>query len=279
VKVTVTGGSGHAGHFVVEDLVKHGYDVLSVDRVKPSHPISTYRLADLTDLGQAYDCLANVDAIVHYAAIPRPIYDPEDVVFRTNVMTTFNVFEAAARLGIKRVVLASSISVTGYPFFYKYFAPKYVPIDEEHPMQPQDPYALSKVVGEEIANAFVRRTGMTAISLRLAWIHTPETFKEQLCPFWENPEGGASNLWTYVDSRDSAQACRRALEANLTGHEAFYISAANTFMKTPTADLVRKYYPETKIAPDMEGTAPILNTAKAARLIGYKPEYRWESYF
>jgi nucleoside-diphosphate-sugar epimerase len=279
MKVTVTGGSGHAGHFVVEDLVEHGYDVQSVDQVRPAHPVTSYRLMDLLDLGQVYDCLSGADAVVHYGAIPRPIYDTDDAVFRTNVMSTFNVFEAATRLGIKRVVLASSVSVLGYPFFYNYFAPKYVPIDEEHPLQPQDPYALTKVVGEEIAQAFVRRTGMTVISLRLAWIHTPETFKEQLCPFWENPEGGASNLWSYVDSRDSAQACRRALEADLAGHEAFFISAANTFMKVPTAGLFKQYYPEAKIAPEMEGCAPVLNTSKAERLIGYKPEYRWESYF
>jgi nucleoside-diphosphate-sugar epimerase len=279
MKVTVTGGSGLAGRFVVEDLVEHGHQVLSVDRVRPTRVVAPIRLADLLDLGQTYDCLADAEAVVHYAAIPRPIYDTDDVVFRTNVMTTFNVLEAVARLGIKRVVLASSVSVLGFPFNYHYFAPKYVPIDEEHPSQPQDPYALSKVVGEEIGKAFVRRTGMTVVSLRLAWIHTPETFKEQLCPFWDDPAGGASNLWSYVDSRDSAQACRRALEADIKGHEAFFVAASNTFMKIPTVALVRQYYPEALIAPDMEGCVAILKTTKAEKMLGYKPEYRWESYF
>jgi nucleoside-diphosphate-sugar epimerase len=279
MKVVVTGGSGLAGHFVVEDLVDHGHEVLSVDRVRPARAVAPFRLADLLDLGQTYDCLAGAQAVVHYAAIPRPIYDTDDVVFRTNVMTTFNVLEAAARLGVRRVVLASSVSVLGLPFNYHYIAPRDVPIDEEHPSQPQDPYALSKVIGEEIAKAFVRRTGMTAVSLRLAWIHTPATFKEQLVPLWDDPAGGAANLWSYVDSRDSAQACRHALTADISGHEAFFIAAANSFMKIPTAELVRKYYPEAVVAPDLEGNAPILKTAKAERMLGYKPEYRWEDYF
>lgn len=279
MNVVVTGGSGLAGRFVVEDLVRHGYAVTSVDRVKPVPVLAPNRLVDLQDLGQAYGCLAGAEAVVHLAAIPRPGFDTNEVVFRTNVMTTFNVLEAAAQLGLRRLVLASSKSVLGYPFFYHRFAPHYVPIDEDHPLQPQDPYALSKVVGEEMAKAFVRRSGMTIISLRLAWIHTPETFKQQLQPMWDDPAAGASNLWGYVDARDAAQACRRALEVDLTGHEAFFIAAPDTFMKTPTAELVRRFYPEARIAPDFAGRPSLLSTAKAARLLRYKAEYTWESYF
>src|SRR5581483_6758968 len=152
----------------------------------------------------------------------------------------FNVLEAAAQLGIRRVVLASSMSVLGYPFYYRYFAPEYVPIDEGHPLKPQDPDALSKVVGEVMGQAFARRADVSIVSLRFAWIHTPETFKQQIVPFWNNPGGeAAANLWGYIDARDAAQACRRALETSLTGHEAFFIAAPNTFMKTPPADLMR----------------------------------------
>ena len=278
MNVVVTGGSGLAGHFVVDDLTQHGYAVTSVDRVKPAEIIAPYRLVDLQDLGQAYGCLGGAEAVVHLAAIPRPGLDTNEVVFRTNVMTTYNVLEAAALLGIRRIVLASSKSVLGYPFFYHRFAPQYVPIDEDHPLQPQDPYALSKVVGEEMAKAFVRRSGMTIVSLRLAWIHTPESFMQQLRPMWDDPAAGASNLWGYVDARDSAQACRRALEVSLTGHEALFIAAPNTFMKTPTAELVRRFYPETRIPPGFDGCPALLSTAKAARLLGYRAEYTWESY-
>jgi len=278
VKIVVTGGSGLAGAFIVQDLVQQGYDVLSVDRVKPTQPISAYRLVDMEDLGQVYGCAHGADAIVHFAAIPRPIHDADEVVFRTNVMTTFNVLEAAAQLGIARVVLASSVSVLGYPFNYHYFAPQAVPIDEDHALQPQDPYALSKVVGETMAQAFVRRSGMTAISLRLAWIHTPETFKQQLQPMWADPAAGASNLWAYVDARDAAQACRLALAVDGRGHEAFFIAAPNTFMKTPSLELVRQFYAEAKTPATWAGNPSLLSTAKAERVLGFKASYTWESY-
>lgn len=280
MKIVVTGGSGHAGSFVVQDLVEHGNDVLSVDRTKPARPVSRYRFANLEDLGEVYGCLHDAEAVVHFAALPRPIFDNDEVVYRTNTMTTFNVLEAAAQLGRQRVVLASSMSVLGYPFFYHYFAPEYVPIDEAHPLKPQDPYALSKVVGEVMAQAFARRAGMTVISLRLGWIHTAETFKQQIVPFWDNPGGdAAANLWGYVDSRDAAQACRLALSADLKGHEAFFIAAPNTFMKTPTADLVRKFYPETKILDGLAGNRALLSSAKAEHMLGFHAEHLWESYF
>lgn len=279
MKVVVTGGSGLAGRHVVDDLVQHGHHVISVDRIKPATVMSPYRLADLEDLGQVYDCIYGADAVIHLAAIPRPGFDPNAVVFRTNVMSTYNVLEAASTLGISRVILASSKSVLGYPFFYHRFAPQYVPIDEQHPLLPQDPYALSKVLGEEMAKAFVRRSGMTIVSLRLAWIHTPESFVEQLRPFWDDPEGGASNLWSYVDARDVAQACRLALVADLTGHEAFFIAAPNSFMPMPTLDLVRRFYPETQIRPGFGGHQSLLSSAKAAQVLGYQPKYTWETYF
>jgi nucleoside-diphosphate-sugar epimerase len=275
----VTGGSGHAGRHVVEYLVANGCRVLNVDTTRPERDISPYRLADLEDLGQVYGCLANSEAVIHLAAIPRPVFHTGDAVFRTNVMTMFNVLEAAANLGIRRVVYASSISVLGFPFFYRAFSPSYVPIDEDHPKLPQDPYALSKYLGEEMAAAFVRRSGMTVVSLRLAWIHTPESFKQQLIPLWDDPAGGASNLWSYVDARDAAQACWLALEGNLSGHEAFFISAPNSFMKTPTAELVRRFYPETDIRSGLNDRQSMLSTAKAARLLRYRAQHTWETYF
>ncbi len=279
MKVVVTGGSGLAGRAIVQDLVEHGHAVLNADRVKPATALCPFRFANLEDLGQVYGCLHGAEAVVHFAAIPRPSFDTDEVVYRTNTMTTFNVLEAAAQLGIRRVVLASSMSVLGYPFYYHYFAPEYVPIDEQHPLKPQDPYALSKVVGEVLAQGFVRRSGMTVISLRLGWIHTPETFQEQLVPLWDDPAAGASNLWAYIDSRDAAQACRRALTADVTGHAPFFIAAPNTFMKIPTADLVRRYYPETKIPEHWEGTPSLFTTAQAERVLGFRAEYLWESYF
>ena len=279
MKIVVTGGSGLTGYHVVEDLLEHDYDVSIVDRVRPKDDLAPYRFVDLEDLGQTFGALSGADAVVHLAAIPRPIYDTNEVVFRTNVMSTYNVLEAAITLEVPKVVYASSISVTGYPFFYRYFAPKYVPIDEDHPKLPQDPYAMSKYFGEEIAKSFVRRGDITVISLRLAWIHTPESFKEQIMPIWDEPAAGASNLWWYVDGRDAAQAFRLSLESDLQGHHPFFIGAHNSFMKTPSVELVAEYYPETEVRPSLNGNAALVSCQAAEKVLGYRAQYNWENYF
>jgi nucleoside-diphosphate-sugar epimerase len=277
-KIVVTGGSGLAGQPVVAHLLEHGYDVLIADTAKPSTSAAPYRLVDLEDLGQVYGVLAGADAIVHLAAIPRPSYHTNEVVFRTNVMTMFNVLEAAATLGIGRVVFGSSVSVLGFPFFTQPLEPVYVPIDEAHPKLPQDAYGLSKYLGEEMANAVVRRGGLSVVSLRMPWVQTPESFRRELMPMWEDPCAGASNLWSYIDTRDVAQACRLALEAEITGHEAMFIAAPNTFMKTPTRDLLRECFSETVISPELTGHSSLLSSAKAERMLGFAAEHTWESY-
>src|SRR5260370_19292741 len=115
--------------------------------------------ADLSDLGQTYGALAGADAVIHLAAIPAPVGLPPEVVYRNNVISQFNVFEAAATLGIRRIVYASSISALGFPYQHRWSEPLYVPIDEEHPLLAQDCYALSKAHGEEVGAAFCRRAG------------------------------------------------------------------------------------------------------------------------
>lgn len=280
MRVLVTGGSGLTGFAVVQELVQRSFDVLSVDRVPLPQPVTRFKLIDCEDIGQVYSVCAGVDAIIHLAAIPRPTFHTPDRVFQTNVMACFNIFEVAATLGISRVIYVSSVSVLGVPFSYTSVEPHYVPIDENHPRIPEDAYALSKYIGEELAEAFVRRCAgrLSVVSLRLPWVHTPETFKEQLWPHWADPAFGATNLWSYIDTRDVAQVCRLALAAEIEGHEAFFVSAANSFMNEDTAPLVREYYPKTLIRPGFVGNRSLLDTTKAASRLQFSPAYSWELY-
>ena len=277
MRVVVTGGSGLAGRAVVEGLVEHGLEVTNVDLVASDGP-APFRRVDLEDLGQVYSCLRGAEAIVHFAAIPRPTLDVPEVVFRTNVMSAFNVLEAASALGINRVVSASSVSVLGFPFFEQPFAPSYVPIDEKHPLLPQDAYALSKRIGEELADGFARRGRLTVVSLRFPWIHTPRTFAEQLLPLWADPAAGASNLWSYIDTRDVAEAVRLALTAEIGGHEACFVAASDSFMPIPSRVLVTNYYPTTIIQDALTDHASLLSSAKAEALLGYRARHSWRSY-
>jgi nucleoside-diphosphate-sugar epimerase len=277
MRVVVTGGSGLAGRAVVAGLLEHGLDVTNVDLVASDGP-APFRRADLEDLGQVYSCLRGAEAVVHFAAIPRPTLDVPEVVFRTNVMSAFNVLEAASALGITRVVSASSVSVLGFPFFERPFAPDYVPIDEAHSLLPQDAYALSKRIGEELADGFARRGRLTVVSLRFPWIHTPRTFAEQVLPLSADPAAGASNLWSYIDSRDVAEAVRLALTAEIGGHEACFVAASDSFMPIPSRVLVTEHYPTTIIRDDLTDHAPLLNSAKAEALLGFRARYSWRSY-
>ena len=280
MRIAVTGGSGLAGSEVVSHLLEKGYDVVSIDRAPPPHPIPEFRFVDCEDLGQVFGACHLADAIIHLAAIPRPIHHTPDQVFGTNIMATFNIFEAAAVLRIPRVVYISSMSVLGLPFSYRPIRLRYLPIDEAHPKAPQDAYALSKTLGEDIAIAFARRMAgaLSVASLRFPWIHTPATFHSVLRPLWDDPAAGATNLWGYIDTRDLAQACQLALEADIDGHEAFYISARNTFMKTDSASLAREHYPQASFKSRLSGNQSLFDNSKAKAMLGYQPQFSWEDY-
>ena len=268
MKVVVTGASGKAGRAVARDLEEHGHEVVSVDLVAPS------LLADLTELGQAVECLAGADAVVHLAAIPAPGIHTEETTFRTNMLSTFNVFEAARVLGLRRVVWASSETILGLPFDRE--QPAYAPIDEEHPPLPQSSYALSKVLSEELGRQLYRRTRTPHVALRFSNIMEPEDY-ERFPSFWEDPTMRRWNLWGYVDVRDVAQSCRLALEADV-GAEHFMVAAADTVMNRPNAELMAEVYPSVPYRPTPGQFDTLLSIEKARRLLGYEPAWSWRSH-
>jgi nucleoside-diphosphate-sugar epimerase len=279
MKVAVTGGNGHIGRAIVDELVEQGHQVVIGDRQLAADLPAPAQLVDLEDLGQVVSLLDDCDAVIHAAAIPRPGGCPDQVLFRTNLMTLFNTLEACRLLGIKRFVWTSSMSVLGYPFNYRPIIPLYLPFDEQHPQDPQDPYALSKALGEQLVASYAARCDLTAISLRIVWAHTPATFKRDLVPFWDNPAAGASNLWSYVDTRDCGRAARLALECPAAGHHACQISAADTCMPMPTRQLVAEYLPG---APQPSASLPahgaLFDVTRAHDLLGFEPRYGWEDY-
>src|SRR5919197_5046369 len=183
-KIAVTGGSGKAGRAVVRDLLEHGHEVLNIDVVPSSDSSSPdspapFLIADLTEYGQALEALSGgerlpgIEAVVHLAAIPSPVHATPDRVFRTNITSTHTVFAAAARLGLQRVVWASSETTLGLPFDQP---PDYAPIDERHPLRPESSYALSKILGEEMARQFSRWSGIPIVALRFSNVMEREDY-------------------------------------------------------------------------------------------------------
>jgi nucleoside-diphosphate-sugar epimerase len=284
-QIVVTGGSGKAGRAVVRDLVEHGYDVVNADVVAPAETVAPLLRVDFTDLGETIEALRGADAVVHLAAIPAPRIRSVEKTFQINMLSTYNVFSAAALLGIGRVVWASSETVLGLPFGRTgarnlldpaaepghHLEPDYVPIDEDHPLRPHSSYSLSKVLGEEMARQFARWTRIPFIGLRFSAIREPAEY----AAFPESVEDGAWNVWGYVDARDVAQSCRLALTADIVGAEAFIIAAGDTASDRPNRELMAEAYPSVPIRPGTGDHDTLLGIDKARRLLGYAPEFSW----
>jgi nucleoside-diphosphate-sugar epimerase len=262
--IVVTGGAGKAGRAVVRELLEHGEEVRSVDLVRSPELQCDQLVADLVDYGQTVDALRGAKAVVHLAAIPAPGLRPDELTFRSNTSSTYNVFAAAPLLGLERVVYASSETVLGLPFERE--QPSYAPIDEEHPPLPNFAYALAKLLSEEMARQFHRWTGIPYVGLRFSNVMEPHDY-ERFPGFWSDPALRKWNLWGYVDARDVAQSCRLALSAD--------VAAADTCMTRSSRDLMAEIYPNVPLRAELGEHETLLSIAKARGLLGYEPRHSW----
>jgi nucleoside-diphosphate-sugar epimerase len=276
LKVVVTGGSGRIGRYVIRELLgKH--EVTDFDMKKPEKGIE-FVVGDITRLEDCMKAFKGADVVVHLAAIPDPLKDPPERVFRMNVMGTFCVLEAAANCGVKKVVATSSDSALGFIFSKRPLVPEYFPMDENHPLRPQDPYGLSKLIDEEICRSYSAAYGIETICLRPCWVWFPENAGYYL-DFVEKPDDFVKNLWLYVDARDVAQAFRLALEKESLLHDVFFVTAEDNTSRIDTLKLIEKYYPQVpKISERLKGRSSLIDCSKARRILGYKPLHSWKEF-
>jgi nucleoside-diphosphate-sugar epimerase len=280
-RIIVTGGSGKAGHWIVKHLIEEGYEVVNVDSHLPKVEQCRTILADLTQLGQVVTAFSPFgtgdrrpyDGVIHMAAIPRAHHAPNDEIFRVNTLSTYNVLEACGLLNIGKVVLASSESSYGLCFASEFFEPNYLPVDEAHPQLPEDSYGLSKVINEVTADCFHRRTGMQIISFRLGNILCPEDHEAVRAGF-THPENRLRNLWSYIDSRDVAIACRLAIEKDGLGCQPVILSADDTSSDRPSTELIKQFLPGVKeFKTPITGRVGLLANQRAKTLLGWKQKH------
>ncbi|GAE92219.1 UDP-glucose 4-epimerase [Gracilibacillus boraciitolerans JCM 21714] len=278
-KVVITGGSGLLGPSVVQEFLDHGYEVLNVDQKHPANPLCKTIIMDLTDLGEVYGgVLEGADAVVHLAAIPVAYSHPNEVTFRNNVMSTYNILEAAGALGIKKAVISSSEASYGFVFTKHNLEPLYVPIDEEHPRFPEDSYGLSKIINEQTAEAIHQRTGMQIVSLRLGNIIAPHMYANFL-DFIHKPELRKPILWSYIDARDAATAYRLAVEKGEIGIAAVNIAADNSSMDITSMELMETCFPNVvDFREPIQGYETLLSNKKAKEVLGWQPVHNWRDY-
>ncbi len=278
MRIAVTGSNGKLGRVTVEALRSAGHRVTGFDLVSSVYGDDTVRL-DCADFGAVIGALSGVDtaarrfdAVLHLAGIPKPGATTDEEAFRVNVLGTYNVFSAAARLGIGRVVWASSETILGLPFADP---PQFAPVDETHPLLPNWSYALGKLVGETMAEQFARwHPAMAIVSLRFSNVYSPADYGA-LPAVQADPASRKWNLWSYIDADDAAQACRCALEAKTTGHEPLIIAAADNLMGQPSHDLMADHFPGVPLAETLLGESSLLSSARAGELIGFAPTVSW----
>jgi nucleoside-diphosphate-sugar epimerase len=277
-RIVVTGGSGRLGQHVIRELLDHQNDVLSLDRVEPPAKLCSSSIIDLTRYEDVRAALKDADGVVHLGAYQAPGLAPDSETFTNNVTAVYNLLHAAAAIGVRRAVLASSTAAFGFLYASKPFLPDYLPLDEKHPCKPQDPYGLSKVVGEKIADSFAALHDMSIYSLRFPGINFDPDF-HGFTERWQDPSVKLGRFWSYIDARDAAAACRLALEADLRGHQIFLAAAPTSTVREPTDELLRRYFPGVKKSqPQLKGNWSGVDSAKARELLGFQARHVWKNY-
>jgi UDP-glucose 4-epimerase len=275
MKILVTGGQGKVGRFVVQELVNAAHEVTVFDRMLgPERGAVRYLIGDIQDLGQVMEAMHGADAVIHLAAIHNPNIATATVTYQTNVVGTFNVHHAAFRLGVKRVVSASSNAVVGWSYSDN-FVPDYLPVDEDHPLRPEDPYGLSKEIGETIARSYALK-GLETISLRPSGVVTPEELEAIKKAGGRKPS--RFQAYSYIDARDLALAFRLAVVRPLPGATVMFVVADDSTIAEPLCEL----YPRIKPGIDdkaskLTGSRGAYANARAKEILGWKPVYSWRN--
>ncbi|MET0447797.1 MAG: NAD(P)-dependent oxidoreductase [Aeromicrobium sp.] len=289
MRIFFTGGSGKAGKHVAPYLAEQGHQVTNADLVRLGHPDVDDLRVDLTDVGEVYSALAGLgnldeldlpepptyDAVVHFAAVPRIGLTSDAATYAANVLSTYNVLEAATRLGIGKIVFASSETTYGICFAQGERRPLYVPIDEEHPTVPEDAYAMSKVASESTARSFHARTGADIYGLRINNVIEPDEYAEMFPPFLDDPSLRRRNIFAYIDTRDLGQMVQRCLETDGLGYEVFNVANADMSVAATTQQIIDGFYDGVEVRRDMGRDETFYAIDKARDLLGYEPQHSW----
>ena len=283
MRVVVTGSSGKIGREAVKSLIEAGHRVVGFDLHLASAPTRTLPV-DCRDFAQVIGALSGVDnfsrtpdAVVHLAAIPGPGQAPDHVTFEINTLSTYNVFSACARLGIPRIVWGSSETMYHLPFAPE-SPPPFLPIDETTPEGPRFHYALSKQLGEKMADTFVSwNPNMSIASFRFGNVFGPAD-RANLAGIQRDPAPRRANGFAYVDAADAGLACRLGVEADFAGHQRLLIAAGDTIVDRPTLELCAEFFPDVPLRAPLDGYASLYSTARAREVIGYEPRVSWRDW-
>ncbi|WP_417560130.1 NAD-dependent epimerase/dehydratase family protein [Marinomonas sp.] len=292
-RILFTGGSGKAGKHAVAYLIDQGYQVLNVDLTPLDHPKVDNLIADITDSGQMFNAMSSYanfdelelgtgvstfDAVVHFAAVPRILINPDNETFRVNTIGTYNVIEAAVKLGIKKVIIASSETTYGICFSDGQTNPHSLPLEEEYDVDPMDSYGLSKVVNEKTARSFQRRSGIDIYALRIGNVIEPHEYAELFPHYFKHPEVRRRNAFCYIDARDLGQIVDLCLQKDGLGFQVFNAGNDDNGAIIPTKELAERFFPGVPFTREMGEHEALFSNRKIRDVLDFKEQHNWRKY-
>ncbi len=292
-RIFFTGGSGKAGKYVVAYLLGQGHRVMNVDLVALDHPGVDNLIADITDSGQMFNAMSSYagvdelepgtgvpkfDAVVHFAAVPRILINPDNETFRVNTMGTYNVIEAAVKLGIKKIVIASSETAYGVCFSDGETNPRSLPLEEDYDVDPMDSYGLSKVVNEKTARSFQRRSGFDIYALRIGNVIEPQEYAELFPGYFKNPEVRRRNVFCYIDARDLGQIVNLCLEKDGLGYQVFNAGNDNNSAILSSKELAEQFFSGVPITRELAEHEALFSNRKIREVLGFREQHNWRKY-
>lgn len=292
-RILFTGGSGKAGKHVIPYLLERGYRVLNVDLTPLNHPGVDNLQADITDSGQMFNAMSSYagldeleggagvppfDAVVHFAAVPRILIKPDNETFRVNTVGTYNVIEAAVKLGIKKIIIASSETTYGICFSDGNTDPKVLPLEEDYDVDPMDSYGLSKVVNEQTARTFQRRSGFDIYALRIGNVIEPHEYETLFPYYFKHPEVRRRNAFCYIDARDLGQIVDLCIQKNGLGFQIFNAGNDHNGAIIPSNELAERFFPEVPLSRELGEHEALFSNRKIKEVLGFKEQHNWRKY-
>ncbi|WP_206019629.1 NAD(P)-dependent oxidoreductase [Runella sp. SP2] len=293
MRILFTGGSGKAGKHVIPYLLEQGHKVLNLDLTPLHHPGVANLTADITDSGQMFNAMTSYtgfdelelgtgvpkfDAVVHFAAVPRILLKPDNETFRVNTVGTYNVIEAAVKLGIKKIIIASSETTYGICFSDGMTDPHSLPLEEDYDVDPMDSYGLSKVVNEKTARSFQRRSGFDIYALRIGNVIEPHEYAELFPHYFNHPEVRRRNAFCYIDARDLGQIVDLCLKKDGLGYQVFNAGNDHNGAVIPSKELAERFFPNVSITRELEEHEALFSNRKICEVLGFKEEHNWRKY-
>ncbi len=291
-RIIFTGGTGKAGRHMLPYLLEKGYSILNLDLKPFDHPGINTLITDITDSGQVFNALTThfgfggydegappkaPDAVVHFAAVPRVMIQPDNTTFAANTVGTYNVIEAAMKLGVRKVIVASSETTYGVCFAEGDKDYHSFPLEEDYDSDPMDSYGLSKVVNEKTARAFAMRYGADIYALRIGNVIEPHEYAN-FPGYLANPMSRKRNAWSYIDARDLGEIVHLCIRKDGLGYQVFNAVNDTITADLPTEEFLKKYAPDTPIRRPMGPREAPLSNRKIREVLGFKEAHDWRNH-